>query len=199
VAIDKAFSFYYQDGLDLLEAWGAELLPFSPLSDSQLPEGAGGVYLGGGFPEIYAAELAANTPMHAALNDAARAGLPIYAECGGLMYLGEQITDFEGRTHPMTGVIPLSSSMHDKRLTLGYRTVTARRRTPLMRAGQSVRGHEFHWSGLADEPSTDVAAYAVAEQQGRAEGYAAGNVLASYMHLHFGADPALAPAFVSAC
>jgi cobyrinic acid a,c-diamide synthase len=99
----------------------------------------------------------------------------------------------------MTGVIPLSSSMHDQRLTLGYRTVTARCRTPLMRAGQTVRGHEFHWSGLTNEPSTDVAAYDVAEQQGRAEGYAAGNVLASYMHLHFGADPALAPAFVSAC
>jgi cobyrinic acid a,c-diamide synthase len=199
VAMDRAFSFYYQDSLDLLEAWGAELLPFSPLEDTGLPKGSSGVYLGGGFPEVYAAELAANRAMPAALRKAAAAGTPVYGECGGLMYLGESITDFEGRVHQMAGLVPLRSSMQGRRLSLGYRTVRARQSTPLMPAGQTVRGHEFHWSDLDSAPPSGTAAYDILEQSGRSEGFASRNLLASYVHLHFGADPTLAPGFVDSC
>ena len=110
MAQDKAFNFYYQDSLDLLEAWGAEIVPFSPIEDESLPQGAGGLYLGGGFPEVFAAELSRNRPMHAAIKAAAGRGLPVYAECGGLMYLGRNLTDFEGAAHPMVGLIPAVSA-----------------------------------------------------------------------------------------
>jgi cobyrinic acid a,c-diamide synthase len=99
----------------------------------------------------------------------------------------------------MAGVIPFVSSMTERRLTLGYRTVRTRCSTPLLPAGVTVRGHEFHWSRLMQDPSPATAPYEVVEQPGRVEGYARGNVLASYVHLHFGADPSLAPAFVAAC
>ena len=125
MAQDKAFSFYYQDSLDLLEAWGAELAPFSPLEDERLPEGIGGIYLGGGFPELFAKELSENKPMHLAIQDAARRGVPVYAECGGLMYLGESLFDLEGGRHAMPGVIPAVSRMSSKRMPLGYREVAA--------------------------------------------------------------------------
>ena len=198
VAQDEAFGFYYQDGLDLLAAWGAELVPFSPLRDACLPAETDGVYLGGGFPELFAAELAANAPMLAALRRAAEDGLPIYAECGGLMYLCMGITDFEGRRHPLVGLVPGWSTMTRDRLSLGYATVTARRDGPLMRRGQRVRGHEFHWSRL-DRLEPEAAAYEVAETPGRVEGYQRGSVLASYVHVHFGTDARLAPSFVAAC
>ena len=198
VALDRAFSFYYEDTLDLLAAWGAEVVPFSPLADAALPAGVDGVYIGGGFPELYAAELAANRPLIASLRRAAAAGLPVYGECGGLMYLGESIEDFDGRVHPMTGIVPLRSRLQGARLTIGYRTVQARRSTPLLRPGETVRGHEFHWSTLTAPPSPDTAAYHLRET-GAGEGFAAGSVLASYVHLHFGADARLAPRLVAAC
>jgi cobyrinic acid a,c-diamide synthase len=196
VAMDRAFSFYYQDSLDLLTAWGAEIVPFSPLSNGGLPDGIGGVYIGGGFPELYAADLAANHAMRASLRRAADRGLPLYGECGGLMYLGESIEDFDGVRHEMAGVVPLRSRMRAGRLTLGYRTVRARRDTMLLRAGETVRGHEFHWSELTDA-ALEPAAYDL-EETGRPEGYAAGSVLASYVHLHLGSDPRLTPRFVEA-
>jgi cobyrinic acid a,c-diamide synthase len=198
VAMDRAFSFYYQDSLDLLAAWGAEIVPFSPLDDSALPHAVGGVYIGGGFPELYAADLAANSAMRESLRRAAAAGLPLYGECGGLMYLGEIIEDFDGRAHDMAGIVPLRSRMTRSRLTLGYRTAVARRDTVLLRRGEQVRGHEFHWSSLVAEPETEDAAYDLAEGE-RVEGYARGSVLASYVHLHFGADARLAPRMVAAC
>jgi cobyrinic acid a,c-diamide synthase len=199
VAQDQAFSFYYQDSLDLLAAWGAELAPFSPLVDAALPAGARGVYLGGGFPELYAAELAENRAMHAALASAGAAGLPIYGECGGLMYLGRSLTDFAGRRHAMVGLAPIDSAMQRERVTLGYRTATALRASPILAAGDCVTGHEFHYSHLDSPVAEETAAYRLTERAGAAEGYAAGNVLASYLHVHFGADPAMARRFVAAC
>lgn len=199
VALDAAFSFYYQDSLDLLEAWGAEIVPFSPLADARLPEGVAGVYIGGGFPELFAEGLASNQAMKAALRQAAARGMPIYGECGGLMYLGQRLTDAEGRVHDMVGLVPACSSMRQARLTLGYRTVRALSDGPLLRRGEAVRGHEFHWSVLAHGPAGQQSAYAVVDQPGRLEGFQVGPVLASYIHLHLGVRPGLASAFVQCC
>ena len=135
VAQDKAFNFYYQDSLDLLEAWGAEIVPFSPMEDAGLPEGAGGVYLGGGFPKLFAAELSANRPMLDSIQQAAERGIPIYGECGGLMYLGRSLTGFDDVAYPMAGLVPAVSAMSQSRLSLGYREVEARADGPLLAIG----------------------------------------------------------------
>jgi cobyrinic acid a,c-diamide synthase len=199
LARDEAFSFYYEDSLDLLTAWGAEIVPFSPLHDQGLPEGAAGVYLGGGFPELFAGPLAENRPMHKALRTAARGGMPIYGECGGLMYLLESITDMEGRPYPMVGLVPGQAAMVGRRLKLAYVTALARQSSPLLAAGDAARGHEFHWSELRADWPAERLAYDLVDRDGRREGYASGNLLASYIHLHFGANPRLAPRLVETC
>ncbi len=199
VAQDRAFSFYYQDSLDLLSAWGAEIVPFSPLDDSALPEGIGGVYLGGGFPELFAEELSENHGMLQSIRGAIERGATVYGECGGLMYLGRSLSDLDGRQYPMVGAIPVVSSMEDRRLHLGYREVEACAEGPLLRKGQQVRGHEFHWSALQDPPGMESAAYRVMNQAGRPEGFRQGNVWASYIHVHLGSRPGLARRFVETC
>jgi cobyrinic acid a,c-diamide synthase len=199
VAMDKAFHFYYPDSLDLLTAWGAELVPFSLLEDTALPPHASGIYIGGGFPEMFAAPLAANVSMRASIRAAAAYGLPIYAECGGLMYLGQDIEDLEGRTYAMAGVLPGRSVMKGSRLTLGYRTIRALQSTCLLAAGDTVRGHEFHFSSMPDSTAAVPAAYEVLDQPGRREGFVLHNVLASYIHVHMGSKASLAPRFVAAC
>ena len=199
VAQDKAFNFYYQDSLDLLEAWGAELVPFSPLEDAALPEGVAGVYIGGGFPELFARELAANKAMKRSIENAHAEDRKIYAECGGLMYLGESLTDFDGEAHRMVGLIPVRSSMSKGRLTLGYREVEALADGALLAQGECVRGHEFHWS-VADSPaSAKQAAYAVRSQDERIEGFRNGSLWASYIHVHMGSRPQMARRFVGEC
>ncbi|MCC7367002.1 MAG: cobyrinate a,c-diamide synthase, partial [Chloroflexi bacterium] len=199
VAMDAAFNFYYQDSLDLLEAWGAELTPFSPLADNRLPDDVGAVYLGGGFPELFVSELAANLPMLDAIREAARTGLPIYGECGGLMYLQERLIDAGEREHRMAGVLPGSSTLVGRRLSLGYREARVRRSSPLADAGRVIRAHEFHWS-LSDAPAAEQAAYDVLGTGGadRPEGFVVGKVLGSYLHVHLATDPMLAPRFVAA-
>ncbi|MBI2305378.1 MAG: cobyrinate a,c-diamide synthase [Chloroflexi bacterium] len=199
VAMDKAFNFYYVDSLDLLESWGAEIVPFSPLNNQNVPAGVGGVYIGGGFPELYAEPLAGNAAMLRSLRQAARSGLPIYAECGGLMYLGRSIEDQQGKTHRMAGVIPTQSSMKGTRVTLGYRTVCALRDNPLLRAGEQVRGHEFHLSTLKEGPRENQAVYQVLDQNARLEGFRTKNVVASYIHLHLGSRRDMARRFVASC
>lgn len=199
LAQDKAFNFYYQDSLDLLEAWGAELAPFSPLTDESLPEGTEGVYLGGGFPEIFAAELASNRPMLESIRSAAAGGMPIYGECGGLMYLGRSLTGFDGQAHDMAGLVPAVSAMSQSRLTLGYREVEARQDGPLLSAGKRVRGHEFHWSTLERTPEPDESVHRVLNQDGRPDGFRSGSVWATYVHVHMGSETGLAPRFVDYC
>jgi len=199
VARDNAFSFYYEDSLDLLRAWGADILFFSPLEDRSIPKEATGVYLGGGFPELYAQGLMENEPMRESLRQAARQGMPIYGECGGLMYLGQGITDFQGARYGMVGLIPAWSSMENSRLTLGYRRVRSRGPGPLLRDGEEVRGHEFHWSVLESAPPMATAAYEILDQGKRPEGFRMGSVLASYVHLHLAAKKSLAPNFVDTC
>ena len=199
IAQDKAFSFYYQDSLDLLEAWGAELVPFSPLDDEGLPPNVGGVYIGGGFPEMFARELSENGPMLESVRRALAVDTPFYAECGGLMYLGRSLSDLEGTDYPMVGALPVASSMNNSRLTLGYREVEAVAGTPLLEPGQRVRGHEFHWSVLAEQPGREQAVYRVIDQDNRPEGFRAGSVWASYIHIHLGSSPGLARRFVDIC
>jgi cobyrinic acid a,c-diamide synthase len=201
VARDTAFSFLYEDNLDLLRAAGAELVFFSPLRDRALPPGTQALYLCGGFPELYAADLAANAAMRTGIRAAVGAGLPVYAECGGLMYLTEAIRDAEGRSFPMVGVLPGASHMTG-RLTLGYRTVRALHDTWLWRAGETVRGHEFHYSICPDLPAGLPPVYELLPDamrtETRSEGAQVNNVIASYVHLHFLAYPDLAQRFVQA-
>ena len=199
LAQDSAFSFYYQDSLDLLQAWGAELVPFSPLLDAGLPAGAGGVYIGGGFPEMFAQQLSQNEPMLESMRQAVRRGLQVYAECGGLMYLGQSLSDLEGVQHTMVGAIPVVSSMVGRQLHLGYREVESCTDSPLLRKGQRVRGHEFHWSVLEQPADPEQAVYRVVDQDNRPEGFQAGSVWASYIHIHLGSDPTLAKRFVETC
>lgn len=198
VARDEAFSFYYQDNLDLLETYGAKLRYFSPLHDPVLPPEAQGIYLGGGFPEVYAEGLSANEPMLRSIRDAAGRGVQIYGECGGLMYLSEGITDFEGRRFPMVGLVPRWSIMQRKRVILGYAEVEARESSMLAARGSTLRGHIFHWSEIEPLPP-EASAYRVLGPEIRWDGYLKENLLASYVHLHFGADPELARNFVGAC
>ena len=201
VARDEAFSFLYEENLDLLREAGAQICFFSPLHDQALPEGTGAIYLCGGFPELYAAQLSENRPMCESLRAAAIAGLPIYAECGGLMYLTEAVVDAEGRTYPLVGLLSGHSTMTD-RFTLGYRTVQARADSWLWRTGETMRGHEFHYSIWEQRPPTIPWLYAclpdAMRPMARPEGAHADTILASYIHLHFRAYPDLATRFVAA-
>lgn len=202
VGRDEAFCFYYEDNLDLLRQAGAELVFFSPLRDGGLPEGCAGIYLGGGYPELYAAQLSENRALLAALRQAHAEDMPIYAECGGLMLLSESITDLQGKRFPMAGILPGAVHMQHK-LSLGYCHVHARRHTLLLREGEALRGHEFHYSSWdAGEAGGGHSAYSKTSRRSGEdvpEGYAAGNLLASYVHLHFAACPRLAQRFVERC
>jgi cobyrinic acid a,c-diamide synthase len=195
VARDAAFDFYYEDNLDLLRDLGAELRFFSPLEDAAPPEGVGALYIGGGYPELHAARLAANAAMREAIRRFADAGRPVYAECGGLMYLSEALVDQQGVRHPMVGLVPGTSVMQ-QRVVLGYREAEARRDSPIAERGQVVRGHEFHYSALDQAPASPAYRRVVGEEVEGTVGGPRGNVLASYIHLHFGADPRLAQRFV---
>jgi len=196
-AWDEAFSFYYQDNLDLLEAYGARLLPFSPLHDSSIPQDAQGLYIGGGFPEMYAASLSGNQAIMDSIRKAALRDMPIYGECGGLMYLAEGITDFDGNRHPMTGLVPAWSRMTRKLARMGYVEFAPIEDTILASKGTRLKGHEFHWSEMESELYPP--AHRIFHPQGINEGYLKGNLLASYLHIHFGTDPKLAKNFVESC
>ncbi|TFG46120.1 MAG: cobyrinate a,c-diamide synthase [Dehalococcoidia bacterium] len=201
VAKDAAFNFYYQANIELLSAWGADIAYFSPVADSSLPNGTDGVYIGGGFPEVFLKELEANVAMKQALKDAVAAGIPVYAECGGLMYLSQGITDFEGAFHEMVGLVPGCCRMQGKLQRLGYTVAEALKASPVAERGQTLRGHLFHWSHL-DAPEENTAAYRVIEPQEQLEGFVLGprdNLLASYLHLHFGSDARLAKHFIDTC
>lgn len=201
VAHDAAFHFYYEDNLRRLEAAGAELVRFSPIADARLPD-ADLLYLGGGYPEVHAAALAANAELRAAVAAHARAGRPIYAECGGLMYLAASLRTLDGRTHPMVGVLPTEVVMHDRLQALGYVEVETQDRTILGPPGLRFRGHQFRYSELRPLGAPLTCTYAVRRRRGGSvdpEGYAAGaNVLASYVHAHWASNPLIAEALVAA-
>lgn len=199
IAKDAAFHFYYDANLRLLERAGAELVAFSPVSDTELPE-VDGVYLGGGYPELHAAALAANSGMRAALHARAAAGKPIYAECGGLMYLADAIVTLDGTRHAMLGLIPGVATMRAKLQALGYVEVETRDRTPIGPAGTQFRGHQFRYSSF--EGPVAPQRYALRTKrtgQLQVEGYGTGAVLGSYVHAHWASNPTIPAAFVQAC
>ena len=221
VARDEAFCFYYQDNLDLLAEQGAELITFSPLRGDRLPPDASALYLGGGYPEVHAERLAANQTLLRQLRDAAARGLPIYAECGGLMTLSRFIETAPGRRRPMAAVLPFGTRMLERRKALGYTEVELLAPTPIGPPGLKIRGHEFHYSEIvagadtnadpvadpsaavdsgADPAAGLIRAYRIQARSGRAvppEGYLSGSVLASYVHLHWGSAPQAAAHFVA--
>ena len=197
VARDRAFCFYYEDNLELLAAAGAELIEFSPLADEKLPDGLHGIYLGGGYPELYAARLAANNSMRAAIRDWSEAGKPLYAECGGFMYLTESIVDLDGNVHPMAGVYPVMARMKKGRTSLGYREATLTASSLFGKAGTVLRGHEFHYSAIDPMPESVERVYELAD--GSAEGYRIQNTLGGYLHLHFGFNVEAVQNFLGAC
>ena len=199
VARDVAFQFYYRENLALLEAAGAELVFWSPLTDP-VPE-TDGFYFGGGYPELYARGLADNADTREALRARAERGVPIYAECGGLMYLAEALEDLDGVTHPMVGLLPATVRLRPRRLTLGYREVRLTAPSPLGAAGAVARGHEFHYSTLDAVPERIPRVYRLEDRRrgDRAEGYLIQRALLSYVHLHFASNPELPRAFVAAC
>jgi cobyrinic acid a,c-diamide synthase len=199
IARDRAFSFYYADNLDLLQAAGFELVEWSPIRDRALPENIQGLYLGGGFPEVFAAALSDNQAARQAVKAAIATGMPTYAECGGLMYLCDRIIDFESQAYPMVGILPTATQM-GKRLTLGYRQATAQRSTPLIATGEIIWGHEFHRSHLTVEPEQPL--YTMQNYDGtlhQTEGWQQFQVHASYLHLHFGNQPRVIQRLLKQC
>lgn len=200
VAIDESFNFYYQENLDLLQCFGAQIVPFSPLKDPEPPD-VDGLLLGGGFPEVLPGALEANSSMRRSLLKLAEDGMPIYAECGGLMYLTRSIRGYDGRNHRMVGLIPGDTVM-TRQLTIGYTRAKAIRDNLISAQGWALRGHEFHYSKVFDVPSDTRFAYELDIGRGIVEGrdgYLVYRVLASYMHTHFAQRRNMAERFVVAC
>lgn len=204
VAKDEAFSFYYPESLQVLEDLGAEIINFSPLHDKEIPD-VDGIILGGGFPEIFAINLAKNMSMKKTLYALAGDGMPIYAECGGFMYLMEELIDFEGKSHQMVGIIKSKVQMNKKLQTVGYVLATMLQDTILGEKGTVLKGHEFHFSSecIKEQDETKYP-YAFSFSRTRAPkpylaGYAHKNILGSYLHLHFAGAMTAAKHFIDTC
>lgn len=199
IAQDLAFNFYYQDNLDLLAQLGAELVPFSPLTDQTLPSHTQGLILGGGFPEMFAAQLQDNLSMRQSINQAIAQGLPVYAECGGLMYLCKGITNFEQQTFQMLGIFPQLATM-TQHLTLGYRHGQVWQNTYLLRQGETLIGHEFHRSQIAPPTRPLFHSQGYSRQSpSQPEGLSDHHVHSSYLHLHFGTQQFIPQRFLETC
>ena len=196
VAQDKAFCFYYQDSLDLLAMLGAEIIPFSPLQDSALPE-CDGVFLGGGYPELYAKQLSENTALLTELREKLAAGLPCYAECGGFMYLMEGYRD-DGIVYPWTGAVKGHCWMTDRLVRFGYVNMTANTDNVLCKAGDSIHAHEFHYSD-SDQNGTSFTVQKAGKTLAWPAAQANGTLYAGYPHLHLWGNIGFAENFVKAC
>lgn len=195
VAVDDAFAFYYPDNLEALDRAGARVVEFSPLRDQRLPDGATGLYLGGGYPELHAAELASNVPMLKAIRGAVEEGMPVFAECGGMLYLLESLIDGDGTVHSMAGVLPATATMTDSLRQVGYVDASLATDCVLGVAGTRLRGHEFRYSTCMPQCG-ESPAFVVA---GEGRGFSLGSVVASYVHLNFAGCPQVADAFVESC
>ena len=197
VAQDEAFCFTYAETLETLERCGAEIVPFSPLRDGALPEQVGGLYLPGGYPELYARALSENEPMRRAAADAIRGGMPTVAECGGFLYLGAALTTPEGACFPMAGVLPGEASSAGRLTRFGYATLRAESDSLLFRAGEEIPVHEFHhW-----ESTENGEAFALTKPlTGKSwrGGFATSTLYAAFAHLYFAGRPELAERFAAA-
>lgn len=201
VAYDQAFNFYYQANLELLANKGVSLKYFSPLTDNQLPE-VDGLYIGGGFPESFISQLAANQSLQEDIYEQVTAGLPTYAECGGLMYLSEQVIDSQGNSFPMVGLISGQVEMTDSLQAMGYVEAKVVKDNILFKTGDKVLGHEFHYSKLSNVDSDINYSYQLwggKGAAGRSEGIMRDNLLASYLHLHFANQPRFVDRFLTEC
>ena len=202
VARDSAFCFYYQDNLELLEGQGAELAFFSPVGGDDLPPDTDGLYLGGGYPELFGDQLAKNRKLRDRIKVISDAGMPIYGECGGFMYLCETLSDQHGNRYPMVGCFPFTTKMFPRLKALGYREITLTRQTAIGDQGMVLRGHEFHYSELTTNTPQVQNAYRISDRSGLdkpPDGYQTKRTLGSYNHLHFGSQPQAAKCFVDNC
>lgn len=200
VAQDEAFHFYYPHNLRALRAAGAELIPFSPLRDQGLPERVDGVWVGGGFPELYAEQLAGQRALAKEICDRAACAMPLYAECGGLMWLADAIVDLDGNAYPQLGQVPGQAVMAERLQALGYVELRTRMDGMLGPAGTTLRGHQFRYSRLvgAGGPTRYDAVRRRDGYHFRC-GYGSGQVWASYVHVHWARSPQVPRAFVAAC
>ncbi len=220
IAWDEAFHFYYPDNLEALEAAGCCLVRFSPLRDRKLPLDLHGLYLGGGYPESHARQLAENRGMRASIRAFAACGRPLYAECGGLIYLSQNLFTLDGESHPMLGILPGSTRMRDRRKHLRYVELTLLADSVFGSRGDRFRGHEYHYSELTDDPAAadgwrNVYRVAPASKSGptavgpreasppftdlESGGFQRENILASYVHTHFASRPDAAMRFARRC
>ncbi len=207
VASDKAFNFYYQDNLELLESLGANLIYFSPLEDRELPKNLHGLYIGGGFPEVFVKELEKNQSIRKDIKSASIDGMPIYAECGGLMYLSEKLSNFEGEAYEMVGIFNKEAIMTKRLQRFGYVEVNINNPCAITKEPTMVKAHEFHRSKLIDinENEEDNFAYEVKKIRGNKliKSWSCGlikkNTLGAYAHIHFYANKQLAIDFINNC
>lgn len=204
VARDSAFNFYYQDNLELLQMMGANIVYFSPLNDSGLPDDLQGLYIGGGFPEVFATELQNNISMRRDIKEKIFSGLPVYAECGGLMYLSESIRDMQGNAFDMVGAIPGKCEMTSCLQRFGYVEVEVTEDNVLAEKGYRIRGHEFHYSVINVEENIQQCLRVIKTKKGRETkswscGFKTHNVLAGYPHIHFWSNKKFAECFLNSC
>ncbi len=197
VAKDLAFCFYYQDNMDLLTQLGAEIEYFSPMNDTQLPKGTGGIILGGGYPEEHTKILSENTAMYESLRKAYAAGIPILAECGGFMYLGKSITDKHGDTYPMVGLKDIHFRLTNKLAPFGYVSLRALKDNLLCKKGEEIKGHDFHYSQCDDNGDS----FTVTKQSGKSWTAIHTNqkLWCGYTHLHFWSNVSFAENFIDNC
>lgn len=198
VARDEAFCFYYQDNLELLKQLGCELLFFSPLHEEKVPDDAQGMLLGGGYPELYAKQLAANRKMCDSVKEKIHSGLPCIAECGGFLYLHEMLEGKDGNSYPMAGVIAGNAFRTDRLGRFGYLSLQAEADGAFLRKGEVLRGHEFHyWDST--ENGTDCLAVKPQGNRSWKCVHMEGTLFAGFPHIHFYSNPVFAKRFVRAC
>jgi cobyrinic acid a,c-diamide synthase len=205
IARDEAFHFYYQDMFDEMLNHGCELVEFSPCHDVRLPDALQGIYIGGGYPELHVRELSANVTMRESILQFARSNRPIYAECGGLMYLSQGLETSGNSRHAMVGVLPSWTRMRERKKTLGYVDITLNDDSIWGLRGDMRRGHEFHYSELTSNP-TDSPGWKTVYSLKRCrsdeichEGFQHGNILASYVHVHYGSQSSAIERFIAVC